>query len=212
MTDAETHAEISNLVFAGTDTTSTTLTYLFWELARNQNWQDRLREELRSKSAAATYQSLKDLPILDALVNEGLRLHPAAPASLQRIVPASGGQLCGYFVPAKTIVSMQCYTTQRDPKVFPDPDIFAPDRWLTKTGATEEMKAMFMPFSKGTRACLGIHLALMELKLTTAALVRDHVVTIAPSMKVSDMDVKDHFLVLPAGGKCDLIFTPYDKI
>lgn len=67
---------------------------------------------------------------------------------------------------------------------------------------------MFMPFSKGTRACLGIHLAMMELKMMTAALVRDYVVTVASSMKDSDMDMKDHFLVLPAGGKCKLVFTP----
>jgi cytochrome P450 len=206
MTDEETFVEVGNLVFAGTDTTSSTLTYLFWELARNQEWQDRLRKEL--SNADMTYQSLKDLPILDALVNEGLRLHPAAPASLQRIVPAGGGQLGGNFIPANTIVSMQCYTTQRDPVVFPGPDVFAPDRWLTKSGPSEEMKALFMPFSKGTRACLGIHLAMMELKLTTAALIRDYVVAIAENMKKSDMDMKDHFLVLPAGGKCDLVFTP----
>jgi cytochrome P450 len=102
---------------------------------------------------------------------------------------------------------MQCYTTQRDSFVFPGPDVFAPDRWLTKSGPSEEMKTLFMPFSKGTRACLGIHLAMMELKLTTAALVREYVVAIAENMKESDMDMKDHFLVLPAGGKCDLVFT-----
>lgn len=212
MTDDETHAEISNLVFAGTDTTSTTLTYLFWELARNQHWQARLRDELRKESKAMTYQSLKDLSLLNALVDEALRLHPAAPASLQRIVPTGGGQLCGYHVPAKTIVSMQCYTTQRDATVFPDPDVFTPDRWLTKSGPTEEMKSVFMPFSKGTRACLGIHLAMMELKLTTAVFVRDYVVTLAPSTEKgkNDMDMKDHFLLSPAGGKCDLIFTPVE--
>lgn len=205
MTDEETFVEVGNLVFAGTDTTSTTLTYLFWELARNQKWQSRLRQEI--KNTKTTYQSLKDLPILDALVNEGLRLHPAAPASLQRIVPKGGGQLCGKFIPENTIVSMQCYTTQRESRAFPEPDVFAPERWLTESGPSEEMKALFMPFSKGTRACLGIHLAMMELKLTTARLVGEYVVTVGDSMRDTDMDMKDHFLVLPAGGRCDLAFT-----
>ena len=207
MTDEQTHAEISNLVFAGTDTTGTTLTYLFWELACNQNWQDQLRDELRNVSATAKYQTLKDLPILDAVVHEGLRLHPPVPASLPRIVPSSGGQLCGYFVPPKTIVSMQCYTTQRDPKVFPNPAVFAPDRWLSKTGPTEDMKSMFMPFSKGTRGCLGSHLAMMQLKLTTGTFIKDFVVTGASTMNAGDMDMKDHFVLMPAGGKCDLVFT-----
>ena len=207
MTDEQTHAEISNLVFAGTDTTGTTLTYLFWELACNQNWQDQLRDELRNVSATAKYQTLKDLPILDAVVHEGLRLHPPVPASLPRIVPSSGGQLCGYFVPPKAIVSMQCYTTQRDPKVFPNPAVFAPDRWLSKTGPTEDMKSMFMPFSRGTRGCLGSHLAMMQLKLTTGTFIKDFVVTGASTMNAGDMDMKDHFVLMPAGGKCDLVFT-----
>lgn len=207
MTDEQTHAEISNLVFAGTDTTGTTLTYLFWELACNQNWQDQLRDELRNVSATAKYQTLKDLPILDAVVHEGLRLHPPVPASLPRIVPSSGGQLCGYFVPPKAIVSMQCYTTQRDPKVFPNPAVFAPDRWLSKTGPTEDMKSMFMPFSRGTRGCLGSHLAMMQLKLTTGTFIKDFVVTVASTMNAGDMDMKDHFVLMPAGGKCDLVFT-----
>ena len=212
MTDEETHAEISNLVFAGTDTTGTTLTYLFWELACHQYWQDQLRHELRNVSATANYHVLKDLPILDAVVNEGLRFHPPVPVSLPRIVPSGGGQLCGYFVPEKTIVSMQCYTTQRDPEVFPNPNVFAPDRWLSKSGPTEEMKSMFMPFSKGTRACIGSHLAMMELKLTTATFVRDFVVTAASTMNASDMDMKDHFAMMPAGGKCDLVLTPCKEI
>ena len=212
MTDEQTHAEISNLVFAGTDTTGTTLTYLFWELACNQNWQDQLRDELRNVSATAKYQTLKDLPILDAVVHEGLRLHPPVPASLPRIVPSSGGQLCGYFVPPKAIVSMQCYTTQRDPKVFPNPAVFAPDRWLSKTGPTEDMKSIFMPFSKGTRGCLGSHLAMMQLKLTTGTFIKDFVVTGASTMNAGDMDMKDHFAMMPAGGKCDLVFTPCKEI
>jgi len=95
--------------------------------------------------------------------------------------------------------------------VFPGPDRFAPDRWLTKSGPTEDMKTLSMPFSKGTRACLGIHLAMMELKLTTAALVRDYTVTVAPGMRDEDMRMTDHFLVLPAGGKCDLVFTPVSE-
>jgi cytochrome P450 len=75
MTDAETHAEICNLVFAGTDTTSTALTYLFWELAQHQDWQDRLRVELTESSATSKYHTLEDLPILDALISESMRLH-----------------------------------------------------------------------------------------------------------------------------------------
>ncbi|KAM0261408.1 hypothetical protein ACHAQJ_002261 [Trichoderma viride] len=104
LTDRETYTEISNLVFAGTDTTSTTLTYLFWELAKHQDWQTRLREELCQTiwdDVVPSDKHLTDLPILDAVITEALRLHPAAPASLQRETPSGGRTLNGVFVPEK---------------------------------------------------------------------------------------------------------------
>jgi len=73
------------------------------------------------------------------------------------------------------------------------------------------MKELFMPFSKGTRACLGKGLALMELKLTTAALVQHYTVNTAPSMRKRDMDLKDHFLAMPKAGRCDLVFSLADR-
>ena len=87
-----------------TDTTSTTLTYLFWELARNPTWQQRLRDELStvfagSGAEAATWNALQKLPVLDAIVNEALRLHPAVPASLPRTTPIEGRILNGYQIP-----------------------------------------------------------------------------------------------------------------
>ena len=120
LSDRETSVEIGNLVFAGTgkvsgflpicqcstdievDTTSTTLTFLFWELSKNQDWQARLREELRTNlEGSATFQQVKDLPVLEAVINEALRLHPAAPASLPRETPAGGAELNGYSIPPK---------------------------------------------------------------------------------------------------------------
>lgn len=84
------------------DTTSTTLTFLFWELAKHQNWQEALRNELRQHTdGSPTFRQVQDLPILDAVINEALRLHPAAPASLPRETPAGGRILNGFFIPEK---------------------------------------------------------------------------------------------------------------
>ena len=106
----------------------------------------------------------------------------------------------------QTIVSMQCYTTQRDPVIYPDPESFKPERWLVAQDVTYEMKELFMPFSKGTRACLGKNLAMMELKLLTASLARRFECAAAPSTMDKSMATKDHFLLVPVGGKCELIF------
>jgi len=84
------------------DTTSTTLAFLFWELAKHQEWQRLLREELLSHTDSfPTFQQVQDLPVLDAVIHEALRLHPAAPASLPRETPTGGRDLNGYFIPEK---------------------------------------------------------------------------------------------------------------
>ncbi|KEF60630.1 uncharacterized protein A1O9_02191 [Exophiala aquamarina CBS 119918] len=213
MTDDETYIEISNLVFAGSDTTSTTLTYLFWELARFPEWQMKLHSEISHNigwtSGLPNFKDISELPILDAVINEALRLHPAAPASLPRETPVGGRMLNNVFIPEKTIVSMQCYTTQRDPRVFSNAGTFLPERWLGPEVISPEAKALYMPFSSGTRACLGKNLAMMELKLITSTLIKQFDVSLAPDTTEGSMFVLDHFLAIPKSGKCNLIFTKH---
>ena len=84
------------------DTTSTTLTFLFWELSRNLPWQEKLRDELlQFGDDSPTFQQIQDLPVLDAVVAEALRLDPAAPASLPRETPAGGREINGYYIMEK---------------------------------------------------------------------------------------------------------------
>ncbi|KAK3075510.1 hypothetical protein LTR53_001127 [Teratosphaeriaceae sp. CCFEE 6253] len=210
MTDRETYVEIANLVFAGTDTTSTTLTYMFWSLARFPEWQDRIRSEIDEKlGTGATYeqQAVAKMPVVEAVINEALRLYPAAPASLPRIAPQGGWSWNSYNIPAKTIVSMQCYTTQRTSAAFIDPESFSPTRWLDAEPTTD-MKTLFMPFSKGTRACLGKGLAMLELKTVLIALMSRYVVRVPTQTTEDSMSMRDHFLMMPKSGKCELIFEP----
>jgi len=84
---------------------------MFWELARNPSWQDRLRKELLARLPAKDkmlprFRELDSLPVLEAVINEALRLHPAAPASLQRETPAGGKFLDGYFIPEKVMLAI----------------------------------------------------------------------------------------------------------
>ena len=104
---------------------------------------------------------------------------------------------------------MQCYTTQRDPSVFSNPNTFSPERWLGPEVMTSEAKALFMPFSSGTRACLGKNLAMMELKLITSTLIKQFDVFVAPDTTVDSMSIRDHFLAIPKSGKCNLVFTKH---
>ncbi len=65
-----------------------------------------------------------------------------------------------------------------------------------------------MPFSKGTRACLGRNLAMMELRQVTSALLLKYNITSAPSTTSESMAMRDHFLVMPKAGRCELLFNP----
>ena len=83
-----------------------------WELARNPLWQDRLRAELQTCTLAQdetipSFHELNALPVLDAVIQESLRLHPPAPGSLPRETPAGGRILDGYFVPENVKYSPQ---------------------------------------------------------------------------------------------------------
>ncbi|RFU23899.1 hypothetical protein B7463_g12441, partial [Scytalidium lignicola] len=208
LSDFEISNEIGNLVFAGTDTTSITLTHLFWELTQHPEWQSKMRQELnqlQSTNRTIPFAKINKLPVLDAVITETLRKHTAIPSSLPRVVPAGGRELGGYFLPGGTIISMQCYTTHRDPTFFPDPENFKPDRWLDPNAHLDEMKRLFMPFSKGTRDCLGKNLALMELKIFVAALVKEYAISLSPTMPADGMGMTDRFLLVPKAGKwqCD---------
>lgn len=99
LTDKGIIDEVTNLVFAGTDSTGNTLSYLFYELSNQPQWQVRLREELKDVPQSQRYSVIAELSILEAVVQEILRLRPAAPASLQRITPETGGVIDDVVVP-----------------------------------------------------------------------------------------------------------------
>jgi hypothetical protein len=93
--------EITNLIFAGTDTTGNTFSYMFFELARHPEWQEKLHQELDKIDfiGVPAHSNVSQLPILDALIHETLRVWPASPASLPRVTPIGGGVIDGVRVP-----------------------------------------------------------------------------------------------------------------
>jgi cytochrome P450 len=104
LTDAEIGEELSHLIFAGTDTTSGTLTFICWELTRQPGWQTSLRKELRAAKVGFShgvpkYKDVANLEILNAVITEGLRVHGPVPSGLPRVVPKEGAKLGGHFVP-----------------------------------------------------------------------------------------------------------------
>ena len=195
--------EASNFMIGGTDTTSTTLTYLVWAVLRHPKVRQALLAELITIPADPTACELEAAQYLNCIIDETLRLYSAVPGSLRRTTPAGGAMLAGYNIPGNTVVCTQAYTFHRNPSVFQDPWCFDPDRWINPT---KEMKNNFIPWGVGSRSCAGIHLAKLQMRHATVMFFRacpDAV--IAPSTTPESMEMIDFFLATPISHSCKII-------
>ncbi|KAK0466882.1 cytochrome P450 monooxygenase [Desarmillaria tabescens] len=169
----EVTAEALNLLIAGSDTTAKSACTIVYLLARTPSVQGKLQKELDEYlgSDVATAEQVKNLPYLQAVINEGLRLYPAVAMGLPRVAPEGGMMILGNHFPAGTVVSVPTYTIHRDPAVFGDDvEEFRPERWFERNSAS--MSKAFAPFSLGPRACIGRNLANLELQIIIASIFR----------------------------------------
>lgn len=197
LTADEAVEEAMGISFAGSGTTSTTLVYLFYNLSRPENrpFQLRLREELRKVGESLI--EVKDLPYLNAVIKETMRLNPTIISTLPRRldVPVTVHK-AGIVLPAGTIAGMQNYVHQRDPSVFPAPNVFNPERWLGVDPSSAEEKAL-TPFSVGPRNCIGQNLARAELLLASSKVFRSLDLSLNKNMQEDDMEMEDRFNIAP---------------
>ncbi|KAL8409070.1 hypothetical protein RB594_007495 [Gaeumannomyces avenae] len=140
-------------IVGGNDTTANSMIYLLWSVCRDPRVKARLLAELDTLTPAEggddqdfSYEQLRDLPYVNWVVNEMLRLHTALPCGLPRLVPQGGTTLVDKFLPAGTTVTTQAYSLHRDETAFPNPYKFYPERW---ENTTQRMKDCTMPFGGG---------------------------------------------------------------
>ncbi|KAF9004238.1 cytochrome P450 [Cyathus striatus] len=222
MSDQDIISECMGHMIAASDTTSTSLSYFFWELSRRPDISKRLQMELDEAMPESRVlpelQTLQELPYLNAFIKEGLRLYGAAPSLLERVVPdrvqrqdgvCAPYDLMGFELPPGTIVGTQAWSMHRDKSLFPFPETFMPDRWLNqKPEVLSRMMQHMIPFGTGTRMCGGHHLAQAMLKLSVAAISRNFNVIAPTKTDERSMEMKDSFVMFPASMECNLVFTP----
>ncbi|TBU44047.1 cytochrome P450 [Dichomitus squalens] len=199
-------SECMDHLAAGIDTTGDGLCFLMHHLSRPTPASRRVQEKLREELVQHPGKSLDDLPYLDAVVKEGLRVFSPIPMSFPRVVPSGGRVVDGVPLPGGTIVSCQPYTLHRfDTDVFPDPDEFVPERWLAAERAAERNQ-LFFAFAAGGRGCIGKHLALLEMKLLLRDVYSTYRTRVAPDM-VASMEQDDQTISSrPKGRKCLVTF------
>ncbi|KAK0202468.1 cytochrome P450 monooxygenase [Desarmillaria ectypa] len=196
MSEEELTAEALSLLIAGSDTTANSTCAIVYYLAHAPSVQEKLHRELDEHldSDVATAEQVKNLPYLQAVINEGLRLHCTLAMGLPRVAPEGGLTISGNHFPGGTIISVPSYTIHRDPVVFgEDVEEFRPERWFECDSA--EVSKAFSPFSVGPRACIGRNLANLEMPIIVASILkRFHFVLENPDEK---LEVHEGFLRKP---------------
>lgn len=184
------------------------MTYLIWSVLRQPQLQIDLEEEVAALSADFTEAQLEALPLLNATIEETLRLYGAAPGALPRMVPPGGATLGGYYIPPGITVATQAFSLHRDEELFPRPDTFDHTRWLpgTEMALSDAAKAAYAPFGAGTRTCIGVHLARMESRLGAAMFLREcKGARLNESTTLESMDIENFFLIAPKSHRCEIV-------
>lgn len=175
------------LVAAGSESVTTLLTGLLNCLLRSPDDLAAVTGEVRTAFSSGDQiagTKLGQLPILNATLNEGMRLCPTIPDAMRRNVPPGGAAVAGERLPANTVVSVPPWAAYRAKRNFAKPECFIPARWLGNGNGTRDDMAAFHPFSLGPHNCPGQNLAWLELRLILAKLLWNFDVSVPPGIEL----------------------------
>ncbi|KAH7040239.1 benzoate 4-monooxygenase [Microdochium trichocladiopsis] len=194
-------AEALTQLIAGSDTTSNSSCALLYHVARTPGVLEKLRKELDAAAPSRDqivpdFEAIRNLPYLEAVINETLRHHSTSGIGLPRQIPLDakkGIEIRGHYYPPGTVLSVPTYTIHHSKEIWgPDADEFRPERW---EDVTARQKNAFIPFSYGPRACVGRNIAEMEMKMIVATWVRRYDVV----LRQDYMHTREGFLRKPLG-------------
>ncbi|KAI2476749.1 benzoate 4-monooxygenase cytochrome P450 [Pyrenophora tritici-repentis] len=184
-TDKEWWLNLLVLAFAGSETTASALTAILRLLVQHKGVLHRLAAEIRDtfeQETDITISSTGNLPYLNAVIDEGLRLGPPVVIGVPRVVPKGGDTICDRWVPEGTYVTFNQFSAYRQSYNFPNPNSFIPERFLSSPPSKPSTDpsqpsvppadlAIFYPFQLGRHSCIGQKLAYQEMRLVLARLL-----------------------------------------
>jgi len=193
MADEELRDELLTILFAGHETTSTTLAWAFYQIHQQLDVHEKLLKELDSLEENPTPMEIAQLPYLTAVCQETLRMYPVLPVIFPRIakVPVN---IAGYSFDAGTILMPTIYLVHYREDLYPNAQQFEPERFLKRQYSTSE----YLPFGGGSRRCLGYALALLEMKLVLATTLAKYNLALAEDKPVKLQ--RRGFTLAPTGG------------
>jgi len=174
LTETDIKGLLLTLFAVGTDTSASTVEWAMAELIRNPQMMKRCQEEIDSavKGEQRTLKEsdLQNLPYLQAVVKEILRLHPSVPL----LVPRTAAEACeieGYYIPKNARLLVNAWGMQRDPDLWERPLEFDPDRFVGNSVDMRGADFQFIPFGAGRRICAGMNMGIRMVQLMLASLL-----------------------------------------
>ncbi|KAI4899086.1 hypothetical protein NFI96_022010 [Prochilodus magdalenae] len=165
------YSNVTELLLAGVDTISSTLSWSLYELSRHPEIQSSLRAEVLrvlGDRRVPTAADVAAMPLMKAVVKEIHRLYPVIPGNA-RVIPDRDITVGGYVLPKNTLITLCHYATSRDPAQFSEPDAFMPQRWLSRDEGNHPYASV--PFGVGKRSCIGRRIAELELYLALSRIL-----------------------------------------
>jgi len=197
LSDEQVRDQALTLLFAGHDTTTSTVAFLFYELARKPEWIERLGAEQDSVVGNATptgEQLFEEMPLLAQAVDETLRLYPPAWVGPRR--SAVDFEFAGHRIPAGVPVNYSSWASHRLPEVFDDPHAFRPDRFAPDERA-KLPKGAYVPFGAGPRICIGMRFGQLEVNAIASRILSRFRLELEPG---HEMRVRQTPTLGPDGG------------
>uniref|UniRef100_A0A8C4U5H6 Cytochrome P450 3A n=1 Tax=Falco tinnunculus TaxID=100819 RepID=A0A8C4U5H6_FALTI len=173
LSDEEILAQALIFVFAGYETSSSTLSYISYNLATHPDVQQRLQEEIDANlpnKAAPMYNTIMQMEYLDMVVNESLRLFPPV-GRIERVCKKTV-ELNSVTIPKGMVVLIPTYVLHRDPGYWPEPEEFRPERFSKESKVSIDPYT-FLPFGAGPRNCIGMRFALLMVKVAVVVLLQN---------------------------------------
>ncbi|OCL07759.1 cytochrome P450 oxidoreductase [Glonium stellatum] len=155
-------------IFAGSDSTAISLRSILYQLMKNPDKYSKMMEEIEEYdrkgllSTPVAYSQAIKMPYLQAVIKEGMRLHPAVGIPMPRYVPPGGAVIDGRYYPEKTRVGVNAWVIHRNQEIFgADADAFRPERWFEDNNKSMERNLYY--FGAGSHVCIGKNISLMEI-------------------------------------------------